>query len=167
MRFSIVEQINKCSFPSALHIHNHTFAKWWRNLLVRLSWKRFLISAVDNINANHILLTDMIENQEIRGTFIRNPRFYKWRKDKHLSELIPHLQVSLYAGVHFVQILGSLSCSLIMFFRVSSPVKILIETASDACKKDYINTTFKRKIEGIFSLKLRRGSVQKSDAVIA
>ena len=81
--------------------------------------------------------------------------------------MIPHLQVSLYAGVHFVQILGSLSCSLIMFFRVSPPVKILIETASDTCKKDYIDTTFKRKIEGIFSLKLRRGSVQKSDAVIA
>lgn len=46
-------------------------------------------------------------------------------------------------------------------------MKILIETASDAGKKDYIDTTFKRKIEEIFSLKLRRGSVQKSDAVIA
>ena len=77
----------------------------------------------------------MIKNQEIGGTFILNPHCYKWRKDKHLSELLPHLQVSLYAGIHFEQFLDALSCSPITLFQVSPPLKILIGTASEADKE--------------------------------
>ena len=67
-------------------------------------------SIVDDINANHMLLESMIKNQETRGTFVLSPPCYKWVNYKYLPELFLHLPLSLYAGIHFGQVLDVLSC---------------------------------------------------------
>ena len=41
----------------------------------------------------------MIKNQPIRGTFILKPPFYKSRKDKRFSKLLPLLQFSLHVVI--------------------------------------------------------------------
>lgn len=64
----------------------------------------------------------MIKNQEIKGTFPLVPPFYKWMNDKHLSELLSHLNFSLFASIYFVHVLDALSCNHIRFFSVLFPL---------------------------------------------
>ena len=58
----------------------------------------------------------MIKNQE--AVLYSELSFYKLRKDKHLSKLLPLLQFTLYAVTHFVQFLNTLYCSPITPVRV-------------------------------------------------
>ena len=60
----------------------------------------------------------MTKNQQIRGSFIPGPPFYKWRRDKHLSKLLHLLQFTLHVVMHFVQYLNALFCTPITLVQV-------------------------------------------------
>ena len=68
--------------------------------------------------------------------------FHKRRSDKHLSELLWHLQYSLYSGICFVQVLEDFMCGPITLFQALFPLMILPGAAYDATKIDSADITF-------------------------
>ena len=76
----------------------------------------------------------MIRNQKIKGTFTCGPLFFKWMSVfqswldcfsigacafvNYSKYKLFHLQKSLHAGVHWLQFLNDLTCSLIALFQV-------------------------------------------------
>lgn len=78
----------------------------------------------------------------MRDIFILVKYFHKKRNDKHLSELLRHLQYSLYSGIWFVQVLDDFLCGPITLFQALFPLMILLGPASDATKIDSADITF-------------------------
>ena len=68
--------------------------------------------------------------------------FHKRRNDKHLSELLWHLQYSLYSGICFAQVLEDFMCGPITLFQALFPLMILPGAAYDATKIDSADITF-------------------------
>ena len=84
----------------------------------------------------------MIKNQEIKGTFTLVPPFF----------------FSLFASIYFVHVLDALSRNHIIFFSVIS---------FNVTRCQTVDTVFLKKSQRILNQKLKGGSVQKSDAVMA
>ena len=79
--------------------------------------------------------------------------------DKHLSEMLSHLHFSLFAGICFVHVLHALSRNNITFFFSVISFKVT------RCQT--VDTVFLKKCKRILNQKLKKDSVQKSDAVMA
>ena len=102
-----------------------------------------------------------------RQFYTRTPlvSFYKLRRDKHLSKLLPFLQFALYVVTHFVQVLNTLYCSPITLVKV---LQIWITSFKDINRNSIWynweglcwHCIFKKSLRA-FSLKLR-GAAFKS-----
>ena len=50
---------------------------------------RTVESTVDDKIVGYTIFNSVIKNQQILGSIILEPSFYKWRRVKHLSKLLP------------------------------------------------------------------------------
>ena len=79
----------------------------------------------------------MLKNQCTRGSFLLGPPFYKSRRDKHLSKLLPLFSVSLACCHSFGTI--SKSFNLNSHYACTSASNL---TASDAAEKGSVTNIY-------------------------
>ena len=165
------------------------FHEWWRSLFdYQKLLLMLLLKPQDNVEIPK--LKGIIKNQEIKTSFIFGPPFINEERDKLLSKLHPHrqflcilvfisyiFQMDVWSGspitnfqVLQISIISFKDINLLYVGRVYFTIYsgFITGTISEATKKGSVESTFffKKILEHFFN-EIKRGNVQKPDAIVA